>query len=174
MLSRPGKSACAVNQISAVKGLACTGPVSPRIAQIRTGKERTIGMSPPAQRILELCITPMPFALRMLPILWSHCVAVSQSSAVNSCACAGPVSPRIAQIQTGKDRIVRMTPRAKRILGLCIAAGLFALCMLSGYFLPLLSGSHMPNISREITSAPPRRLLDFTEVHYSDPPAKSS
>ena len=97
-------------------------------------------------------------------------MAVNQISAVNRLACAGPVSPRIAWKQTGKERTVRITPRAKRILGLCIAAALFALCMLSGYFLPLLSGSHMPNTLRDITP-PPRRLLDFTEVRYSEPPA---
>lgn len=86
--------------------------------------------------------------------------------------CAGfPTSPRVAsRTLQAKERRARRSSRTKFILGLGIAAGLVALCMLSSYFLPMLSSSHPASPMSSVSpiglwaSSPPRRLLDYSEV----------
>lgn len=60
-----------------------------------------------------------------------------------------------------------MRPRARILLGLCIGLGLFALCVLSGYFLPPHSsfGTLKSILAGTLAPSSSRRLLNSKEVH---------
>ena len=78
------------------------------------------------------------------------------------------MSPRIPRALQAREIKARSSRRTRLILGLCIAAGLLALCIISVCFAPLLH-SLAPHISISNVAAPwamgtPRRLLDFEEV----------
>ena len=81
-----------------------------------------------------------------------------------------PLSPRKARGASAKQRSARRSLSAWLMLALCVAAGLFALCLLCGHDLPLLSTSRPAasapelDLSSLVASSPPRRLLDYTEV----------
>ncbi|CAK0786484.1 hypothetical protein CVIRNUC_009697 [Coccomyxa viridis] len=80
-----------------------------------------------------------------------------------------PLSPRKARGASAKQRSARRSLSAWLMLALCVAAGLFALCLLCGHDLPLLSTSRPAasapelDLSSLVASSPPRRLLDYTE-----------
>ena len=81
-----------------------------------------------------------------------------------------PLSPRKARGASARQRNARRSLSAWLMLALCMAAGLFMLCLLCGHFLPLLSTSRPAasapelDLSTLVASSPPRRLLDYTEV----------
>ena len=64
-----------------------------------------------------------------------------------------------------------MRPHARILLGLCIALGLFALCLLSACFLPPLSsfGSLQSILAGTLASSSSRHLLNSKEVHSMIP-----
>ena len=70
---------------------------------------------------------------------------------------------------------MRMGQRAKLVLWLCIAAGLFALCILSGYLSPPLSSSMTLRsfLAGTLAPSPTRRLLSTNEVHPFEPGTQS-
>ena len=81
-----------------------------------------------------------------------------------------PLSPKKARGAFARQRNARRSLSAWLMLALCMAAGLFTLCLLCGHFLPLLSTSPPAasapdlDLSSLVASSSPRRLLDYTEV----------
>ena len=81
-----------------------------------------------------------------------------------------PLSPRKARGASAREREACSSRSAGLILALCIAAGILALCLLCGHFLPLPSTTRPApralelDLSSIVASSPPRRLLDYSEV----------
>lgn len=101
------------------------------------------------------------------PLPYASCSTRSAMDCKEQC-CAGPVSPRTARRTTTKGRKARVSPRARLVLGLGIALGLIALCIISGYLLlPLsgfgtlksfLAGTVAPSSTRRLLSSKPTSL----------------
>ena len=78
------------------------------------------------------------------------------------------MSPRVPRALQARAVKARSSQRIRLALGLCIAAGLLALCIISVFLAPLLH-SLAPHLSNSNLAAPwatgtTRRLLDFQEV----------
>ncbi|CAL5226146.1 g8968 [Coccomyxa viridis] len=88
-----------------------------------------------------------------------------QLQSIRASTSLGPVSPRTARKLSAKGRKACASPRARLVLGLGIAMGLLALCIISGYMPPPLSGFGMLKSFLAGTLAPSstRRLLSSKE-----------